>query len=209
MVFIARNTTLIGAIELRPELRAEARTVIKALKDRHIETCIISGDHENPTRALAHDLNIDNYFAETLPEQKAEIIRNLQQQGKTVCYVGDGINDAIALKQTDVSVSLRGASTLAVDTAQILLMNTNLSQLLVLLDLAQRMDRSLKKLALIGAVPTTAIIGATFFLNFGLPFAITCYSAAMFTGLAHVFSPQLSHYLEHKKDRLTEDSPLT
>ncbi|MGB0386666.1 MAG: HAD-IC family P-type ATPase, partial [Ardenticatenaceae bacterium] len=75
------------------------------------------------TRRLAQELGIDHYFANTLPENKADLVKQLQEEGRTVCFVGDGINDAIALKQAHVSISLRGATTIAMDTAQIVLMD--------------------------------------------------------------------------------------
>ena len=72
---------------------------------------------------------MDSYFAEVLPEAKADLVKQLQSQGRNVCFVGDGINDSIALKTANVSLSLRGVTTIAIDTAQIVLMSGNLAQL--------------------------------------------------------------------------------
>ena len=80
---------------------------------------IVSGDHDAPTRALAESLGMDRYFAQVLPADKADYVAKLQAEGRRVCFVGNGINDSIALKKADVSVSLRGASSLATDTAQV------------------------------------------------------------------------------------------
>lgn len=139
LIMVAVNDQLIGAIELLPTLRPEARAVIQRLKQmKHIKkTYIISGDSVNPTRHLAQELGIDHYFAQTLPQQKAELIKQLQKNGAFVCYVGDGINDAIAMKQAQVSVSLRGASQVATDTAQILLLDQGIHQLPRLFQLAK------------------------------------------------------------------------
>jgi P-type E1-E2 ATPase len=71
---------------------------------------IISGDHDAPTRRLAAQLGMDRYFAEVLPQHKGDYVQLLQKEGHRVCFVGDGINDSIALKKADVSISLRGAS---------------------------------------------------------------------------------------------------
>ena len=76
-------------------------------------TAIISGDHEAPTKKLAESLGMDRYFAQVLPADKAEYVTKLQSEGRKVCFVGDGINDSIALKQANVSISLRGASSIA------------------------------------------------------------------------------------------------
>ena len=96
---------------------------------------IISGDAEAPTRQLANELGV-NYFAETLPHEKSALIETLQQQGKFVCYVGDGINDAIAMKQAQISVSLSGASQVATDTAQVVLLDRGISHLPQLFEMA-------------------------------------------------------------------------
>ena len=126
-----------GAIELHTTIRPEARAIVRGLRRRHIASMyIISGDHEAPTRRLAETLGIEHYFAETLPENKAALIEGLQQAGKVICYVGDGINDSIAMKKSHVSVSLRGASTLAVDTAEVILLDGSLNQLGRLFDIA-------------------------------------------------------------------------
>ncbi len=122
-VFVAIDQQLGGVLELSPTIRPEAKQVIQQLKQRNISLYIISGDHENPTRQLAEELGIDNYFADTLPQDKAKLIEQLQAEDKTVCFVGDGINDSIALKMANVSISLRGASTAATDIAQIILMD--------------------------------------------------------------------------------------
>jgi len=104
---------------------------------------IISGDQEAPTRKLYAELGMSGYFANTLPEQKAERIKELQAQGKQVCFIGDGINDAIALRQAEVSISLRGATTVATDAAQVVLMEDDLAQLRTLWELALGFERSL------------------------------------------------------------------
>jgi len=104
---------------------------------------ILSGDQEAPTAKLAAELGMDGYFANTLPEQKAERVKALQTEGRSVCFIGDGINDAIALRQAEVSISLRGATTFATDAAQVVLMEDRLAQLRLLWELAQGFDRSL------------------------------------------------------------------
>ena len=153
LVLVASDQAVIGAVELTPTVRPEAKAIIQGLRQRGIRSIIvISGDQEGPTRKLAQDLAIDRYFAQTLPQNKAAIIEQLQAEGRTICYVGDGINDTIALKKAHVSVSLRGASTAATDTAQIILMSQNLQQLCRLFDLSQEFNATLERsFGLIGA----------------------------------------------------------
>ncbi len=105
---------------------------------------IISGDSEKATQKLAQELDIDHYFAESLPEDKVRLIEQLQKEGKSVCFVGDGINDSLAMKKAQVSISLKRASTAATDTAQIILMNQDLNQLRQIFDLAQSFNTKLR-----------------------------------------------------------------
>lgn len=129
LIMVAVNRRLVGAVELWAQLRAEAVKLVRNLRARGLKLCILSGDHVGATRHLVERLGIDNFFAELLPEGKMSIIKELQRQGRTVCFVGDGINDVIALQQADVPVSLRATTTLATDSAQIVLVDHSLNQL--------------------------------------------------------------------------------
>ncbi|MCX6050680.1 MAG: HAD-IC family P-type ATPase, partial [Chloroflexi bacterium] len=111
LVMVAVDDELVGCIELQPTVRPEAQQIIQGLRARGLKLYIISGDQEAPTRKLAHDLGMTGYFANTLPEAKADLVAQLQAEDRQVCFIGDGINDAIAMRQAQVSVSLRGATT--------------------------------------------------------------------------------------------------
>lgn len=168
LVFVAVGQQAMGAIELAPTVRSEAKAVIEQLRRQgKIRTLyIISGDHEAPTRKLAQELGIDHYFAQTLPEHKADLIAQLQTQGKFVCYVGDGINDAIALKKAQVSISLRGASTVATDTAQAILMDESLQQLPQLFELARDFHRNTNLCLSAVLIPMLIGMGGALFFHF-------------------------------------------
>jgi Cu2+-exporting ATPase len=164
IVLIAVNEQVVGAIELQSAIRPESAAVVQWLKEQGKEIVIISGDYTQPTRVLAEALGIEHYFAETLPEDKGKLIEQLQDDGKRVCFVGDGINDTIAMKKSLVSVSLRGATTAAIDTAQVVLMEANLQQLTALFELAEQHKGNMRLTT--GAIlsgAATSIIGALFF----------------------------------------------
>lgn len=168
LVFVSIDEILAGAIELKAALRPEAKQLVSHLHEQGISTYIVSGDQEQPTRALAQDLGIEHYFANTLPKQKAEIIGQLKQEGKTVCFIGDGINDAIALKEADVSVSFRGATTAAIDTAQIILMDENLAHIRKLFDIGMKFDANQNTNKTLSIVPSVLSLGGVFLLRFGM-----------------------------------------
>ncbi len=187
LVLVAIDRQVVGAIELDPAIRPEAQAVVRGLRQRNITAMyIISGDHERPTKKLAETLGIDHYFAEIAPEQKAALIKQLQADGKCVCYIGDGINDAIALKTAQVSISLRGASTVATDAAQIVLMDQSLNQLVSLFDLTQRFDTTMKQTFTAALLPGILTVGGVFFLQFGLIQSIILSEIGFAIGLGNV-----------------------
>jgi Cu2+-exporting ATPase len=193
VIMVAVDNKLIGVIELVPTIRPEAKATIQALKKRQIKSVyIISGDHEMPTRKLAESLGVD-YFAETLPQNKADIIKQLQASGKMVCYVGDGINDAIALKQANVSVSLRGASTAATDTAQVILMHEKLDQLCQLFEFSQGFESNLK--SSFTAIILPSLLGGfgAFFLHFSIIQTILLKQVGLVAGLTNTMLPLIKY----------------
>lgn len=188
-VYVAINEQLAGAIELQTTIRPEVREVVRELRQRNMDIYIISGDHEQPTKKLAQELGIDNYFAETLPENKADLIAKLQEDGKSVCFVGDGINDSIALKKANVSISLRGASSAATDTAQIILMNQNLTQLIQALDVGQRFETNMKFNTIITILPGLITIYGAFFLGFGMAHSVIMNDIGVVIGVSNAVWP--------------------
>src|SRR5262249_51976072 len=146
LVMVGIDDHLGGALELCASQRPEAVDIIKGLRQRGVKhIAIISGDHEGPTKKLAERLGMDRYFAGVLPADKASYVEKLQNEGKKVCFVGDGINDSIALKKANVSISLRGASSIATDTAHIVFMEESLAKLCELRDIARSLDKNVNR----------------------------------------------------------------
>jgi Cu2+-exporting ATPase len=193
LVYVALDDQLAGVIELQPSIRPEAREMIHQLKQRNISLYIISGDHEQATRKLAQNLGINHYFAETLPEHKGDLVAELCTRGKFVCFVGDGINDTIALKQANVSISLRGASTAATDTAQIILMDSNLNKLNQLFGIASDFEDNLQINYLTTIVPGVFCLSGVLFFHLSILGAVMLFYAGTFTGLTNTMLPLLKH----------------
>lgn len=191
LVYVAIDNQIGGAIELQPTVRPEAKRVVHALQEYGLDLYIISGDHEVPTRSLASQLGITQYFAETLPQDKANLIAQLQQEGRSVCFVGDGINDSVALKQAQVSISLRGASTIATDTAQIILMDETLNQLPHLFALSQKFEANMKVNLMTSVIPGVVIIGGAFLGMVGYGAAILWFNLGLGAGLINTLLPLL------------------
>lgn len=200
LVMVAIDDEVVGAIELQPAIRPEAQEVVAFLRERGIATYIISGDHDVPTRRMANRLGIQRYFADVLPEDKARLVEELQQQGGVVCFIGDGVNDSIALKQADVSVSLQGASAIATDTAQILLMDQSLAQLPGLLDLAKELNLNQNTGFMVTVAPGVVTVSGVFLFHAGVIAAGALYMVGLAGGLGNSMLPLL-------RSRLTDAVP--
>ncbi len=185
-VFVARDEQLAGVIELQASVRPETATVLANLKRRGLSLVLLSGDRQAPTEHLADQLGIDRVYAEMLPGQKADIIDDLQREGRCVCFVGDGLNDSVALKKANISISLSGASSLAVDTAGIILMDGTLRHLPQLLDQAKMFDDDMRRNFAISIVPGVGIIMGALFFHIGVPVAILVYNLGLIGGVSNV-----------------------
>lgn len=127
-VYVVKNDALVGLVSLTDEVRPEAAEVIQWLRRRGIRTCLLSGDQERRCRDLADKLGMDEWHARQSPAEKQQKITQLSQQAPTV-MVGDGINDAPALAAATIGISLSDASQLAMQHAQVVLMNHGLTKL--------------------------------------------------------------------------------
>jgi heavy metal translocating P-type ATPase len=194
-IYVAINGQLGGILELQPTIRPEAQAVVTALQQQGMTVYILSGDHSSAVRYLANSLGIEHFIAEALPEDKARVIDELQSAGRNVCFIGDGINDAIALKKATVSISLKQASSVATDAAQIILINEDLRGLLTAFDLAHKFSSNQKiGLGSIGAISVLSMTGAVF-LNFTVQSTLLLYNLSVLLG----FSTSMFPWLEQKR----------
>lgn len=167
VVYVAIDGLLAGFIELSASLREETENVTQALQARGIEVMVLSGDQVSPTRDLAESLRLDGYFAEVVPREKAEIIERIQSSGRKVCFIGDGINDALALQTADVSISLKGAPAIAESAASIVLMDGTLEQLPTLFLIAKSNERNTDRSVGITTVAGVGCMAGVFFFGLG------------------------------------------
>lgn len=210
LVYVALDDSLGGILELAPTLRPEATEIIEFLHQRGIKTCIISGDREQPTRAMAEQLGIGEYFAETLPEHKAEHVKRLREEGRFVCFIGDGINDAIALKSAQISISLKGATSAATDTAQIVLMDGTLQSLKQLFYVTDEFEDTMRRNFLWSVIPGSINIGAVYLLHFGIAASMGMFYGAYFISIGNTLWPLVKHQKElagHSPQAIADENP--
>jgi heavy metal translocating P-type ATPase len=200
LVIVAINDQVAGAVEIQSALRSEVKTILRGLRQRGVKhISIVSGDHQHPTQMLAESLGMDSYFYEALPQQKAEIVEELQKQGKTVCFIGDGINDAIAMKKANVSISLRGATSIATDTAQVVLMDGSLSHLCDLFDTSRNLNSNLLRSLTIVVLASVMSFGGAFLFGFRMVASTIIINGGFFLALGNAMLPVLEQKSEDKK----------
>jgi Cd2+/Zn2+-exporting ATPase/Cu+-exporting ATPase len=140
-VLIARDGTTLGLLLLADGLRSEAKGAIGRLHARGVRVLMLTGDHEGPAREIAARVGIRDVRANLLPEDKVRVVRELRGQGRVVCMVGDGINDAPALLEADVGAAVAVGSEAALESADVLLMTNDLGRLASALEEARRAQR--------------------------------------------------------------------
>jgi Cu2+-exporting ATPase len=198
-ILVVINNRVIGSLEVQTQVRPEVKEMIERLRKRGIKyMAIVSGDHQQPTEKLAKLLKMDNYFFDVLPEDKASIVEKLKKEGKVVAFIGDGINDAIAMKKAHVSISLSGATSLATDTAQIILLDGNLSHLDELFEIGEKLENNLRNSFMLTLIPGIFTVFGAFFLGFTLIQAILVSNIGLVLGLKNAMNP-LKEIKELKK----------
>ena len=146
VTYVAADGVFIGFLALADTLRKESAAMIAALSDLGMQPVLLTGDHENAAKAIADRLQIRNVCSNCLPEDKLQEISAHQSKGVPVCMIGDGINDAPALKKADVGIAMGGAgSDIAVDAADIALVDDEIKELPHLAALSKRMMVTIKR----------------------------------------------------------------
>lgn len=144
-VYLVYDGELIGAIELIDTVRSESKSVIAKLKKLGIQkTVMLTGDKKSAAHSTAKSIGIDRYYSELLPDQKPEIVRKLKDEGHTVCFVGDGINDAPVLAASDCGIAMGLGSEAAIESSDMVLSSGNLTQLPASVKIARAAMRTIK-----------------------------------------------------------------
>jgi heavy metal translocating P-type ATPase len=141
LVYVGRNMTAVGAITVADQLRSEASRAVSELKRKGYRTILLSGDSVEASSAVGAQLGVHESIGNLLPEQKLEKVRELLRQGRKVAMVGDGVNDAPALAEATVGIAMGGGTDVALETADITLMTSDLSRLTEVFAIAKRCYR--------------------------------------------------------------------
>ncbi len=197
VVYAAADQSLIAIIALADALKPYAREAIRELKKMGKEIIMITGDNPKTAEAIAKELGIDRVLAQVLPQAKAEVVKSLQEEGKSVAMVGDGINDSPALAQADVGIAVGSGTDIAVQTGQVVLVKDDLRDVVTAIQLS---GKTIKKVwqnlfwAFIYNVLAIPVAGGALYPNYAFIHPILGYLPSGFTlrpeiaGFAMAFS---------------------
>jgi len=162
IVALATKEQIIGYIALADTIRESAKVAIEKLHSDGIEVYMLTGDNERCAQKVANELGIKHFFAEVLPNGKAEAITKLQKEGKFVCMVGDGINDAPALAVADVAIAMSNGSDIAVESADLILIANDPVMVVIAIALSRATMSKIKQNLFLAFVYNTLAIPLAF-----------------------------------------------
>jgi Cu2+-exporting ATPase len=191
-VLIAIDRELAGVIGYADAPRPESAEVVRALEaGGKRRVLLLSGDASGPVEAIARTVGISEAIAEVLPQDKADVVRRLKSEGRKVAMVGDGINDAPALAVADVGISLHGGTEVALETADVVLLEGGLGKLPAVFDVATGAMRRVKQVLGLVLVPNAVAIAAGAFGLITPIMAAVVNNGSTIAAAAHAVAPLL------------------
>ncbi|MBE2269887.1 MAG: heavy metal translocating P-type ATPase [Anaerolinea sp.] len=143
VIYLTHETAVLALFAIADVIREESREAVRKLHDLGLKVAMLTGDSEPVARAVAKELDIDTYFAQVLPEHKADKVRELQQGGDKVAMVGDGVNDAPALVTADVGIAIGAGTDVAIESAGIILVRSNPMDIVKIITLSRATSRKM------------------------------------------------------------------
>ena len=144
VIYVSNETTCLGYLVIEDTIKEDAKKLIDELLRRNITPIMITGDHQKTAQTIAKQLGIETFYAEVLPQDKANIIQNLQNEGYHVAFVGDGMNDAPALTMAHVGFAVHSGHDVALDASDVTLMSAELKLVVDALDLSKSTLNNIK-----------------------------------------------------------------
>ena len=144
VIFVSNDEKLLGVIAISDTVKQTSIEAISSFKDMKIETYMLTGDNKTSAQAIGKMVGIDNIISEVLPQEKESKVRSLQEQGKIVAMIGDGINDSPALSRANVGIAIGAGTDIAIESADVVLIKSNLTDVVYLLRLSKAVIKNIK-----------------------------------------------------------------
>ncbi|MGD8122009.1 copper-translocating P-type ATPase [Vibrio sp. TRT 2004] len=160
-IIVAENSTVIGVIAIADPIKPDAKQAVEALKAINITPIMLTGDNSSVAQAIAQQLGIEQVISQVLPDEKAGHIADLQSQGHCVAMIGDGVNDAPALALANIGIAMGGGSDIAIESAQMTLLNSSPLSVVRAIELSKATVRNMKQ----------NLFGAFVYNSLGIPIA--------------------------------------
>jgi Cu+-exporting ATPase len=160
-LYFAKDNTLLGVIAVADVVKPTSKAAIEELKALGIDVVMLTGDNKKTAEAIRKQLHIDRVVAEVLPQDKESEVRKLQENGKKVAMIGDGINDAPALARADVGIAIGAGTDIAIESADIVLMKSDLLDAVTAIELSKATIKNIKE----------NLFWAFFYNTIGIPLA--------------------------------------
>lgn len=177
VVYVGLGQEIIGLIAIQDVPKASSKAAIAELKKRGLKTVMLTGDNENVAQAIGKEVGIDQVIAGVLPTEKAAEIKKLQDSGRTLAFVGDGINDAPALSTANVGIAMGSGTDIAIESGGIVLVQNDLMGVVRALEISKKTFNRIK----------LNLFWALIYNTIGIPIA-----ACLFMGLGLTLSPELA-----------------
>ena len=145
IIYIVQSKEILAIIGVNDIIRENTKEVIKKLNKNKIETIMLTGDNKETAEIIAKEIGITKVTADVLPTKKADIIKDLKKQGKRVMMCGDGINDSPALAISDIGVSVKSGTDIAMDSSDVILMKNDLNKIIDLVNISKKTIRNIKQ----------------------------------------------------------------
>lgn len=142
-VYFADNNEVYNLILVKDQIRSSAKKVIEKLRKKSIEVFLITGDNEHAAKEVANQLGIKNFFSNVLPNEKLNYVKKIQKDYKKVAFVGDGVNDAPALVGADLSMAMGSGTSIAIDSSDITLVNSDITSIDIALQISNKTLRNI------------------------------------------------------------------
>jgi Cd2+/Zn2+-exporting ATPase len=202
-IFVAKGNEIVGYLSLSDQIRHEAVEAISGFQKEGIQVILLTGDNEKVALKVAKEVNVNDYVANCLPEDKINYILESQKNDKVVGMIGDGINDAPALANADIGIAMGSGSSVAMESADVVIVKNDLAKLLYSYQLSSRLNRIIKQ----NVIFSISIIVMLIFLNlFGyldLPIGVVFHEGS--TILVILNGLRLLH---RDKKRVLQDEPI-